>query len=372
MTRILSLIFIVILFASGCQTKEPVKIGFVGGVTGINSSVAVSGRNAVLLAVNEANASGGINGHPIELVIKDDQEKPEVAAALDREFIRDGIKVVIGHYISGVAAASIEAIRNQDVLMISPTISARELSGIDDNFLRLIVTNTAQGKALAEYSAGDGQNTRTYVVYNNGNKAFVEGVTSAYRESFQRAGGEITGEKTIASKDVEGMQGAITEAIASGSDSFLLVMNANDVAMFAQQLHKTASVISIYSATWGMTADVIFQGGDSVEGIIFPAQFDSTSTVPTYVRFKETYEKLYGEAVDFSAVYSYETAQVVIEGLRTAASNDSQAIKAAILDKGRYQGLQADIVMDATGDVERPQFITTVKDGKFMTIGQVE
>lgn len=372
MRRVLLLALFWGLVSSGCQNEDPIKIGFVGGITGTNASIAISGRNAVLLAVDEVNRAGGIYGRPVTLVIKDDQENPEVAAAADRAFIEEEVPVVIGHYISAVAAASLAATQDQDILMISPTISARELSNKDDNFLRIILTNTAQGKVLADYSAEVTKNKRSYFVYNDGNKPFVEGVTEAYRTNFEANGGQVAGEARIASQDTAGMNAAIQEAIREGADSFLVVMNASDVAMFAQQLKKTGMKHPIYSATWGMASDVIFQGGSAVEGIVFSALFDASDKSPDFMRFKETYEKLYGESVDFAAVYSYETAQMIFEALETADPEDAEAIRKTILKIGTFQGLQAPIIMDAYGDVSRPQFITAIKGGKFVTIGQVE
>ncbi len=168
------------------------------------------------------------------------------------------------------------------------------------------------------------------------------------------------------------MNAAIQEALSAEADSFLVVMNANDVAMFAQLLQKNGQKLPIYSATWGMTADVIFQGGNAVEGIVFPAMFDSENRSSEFLEFVGTYEKLYGESVDFSAVYSYEAAQVIFEGLRFAGSGTGGAIKEAILKKKTFQGLQTPITINGTGDVIRPQFLTTIRQGKFLTIGQVD
>lgn len=372
MQRTLPVLLAIGILLSGCQEVQPIKIGFAGGITGTNSSIAISGRNAVLLAVEEINRAGGIKGRPVELVIKDDHEDPKVTAAVDQAFIQEGVPVVIGHYVSSVASSSLTATEGQDFLMVSPTISTRELSGRDDNFLRLILTNSDQGNTLAAYSAGAGAHRRSYLVYNNGNKAFVEGVTAAYKETFRQAGGAIVGEVALSTLDTVGMTAAIKDAKAVQADSFLVVMNANDVAIFAQLMKKMESILPVYSATWGMTADVVFQGGEAVEGIIFPAMFDSESRNERYLAFKKAYEALYDEPVDFSALYSYEAAQVVFEGLRNATDTNAAAIKRAILEKGTFQGLQTEFRMDASGDVVRPRFINTIKDGKFLTIGRAE
>lgn len=371
--RKLTILAIVFLFIiSGCQKQPPIKIGFAGGITGTNSSLSISGRNAVLLAVDELNKAGGIAGRPVEVIIMDDREDPDTAAQVDLQLIDEGAAVIIGHYVSSVANTSLNAISDKNVIMISPTISASDLSGRDDNFFRVILKNSDQGKALANYAFGDVGNTKTYIVYNAQNKAFVDGVTTSYRESFENQGGEIVGSSAMVSKDADSAVTVVNDAVAKGADSILSVMNARDLAMFAQQLHRMGKDIPVYSATWGMTSDVISQGGTASEGIVFPALFDTDSQAPEFLAFKTKYEQLYVEPIDFSSLYSYETAQILFEALRESDPDDSDAIKESILRIRVFEGLQSELRFDTYGDIQRPQFITTVQDGKFKTIRQVD
>jgi branched-chain amino acid transport system substrate-binding protein len=72
----------------GCEKKkEPIKVGFVGGLTGRLSDLGSGGRNGVMLAVEEINNAGGISGRPVELITKDDKQDPEVAVKVDKELI---------------------------------------------------------------------------------------------------------------------------------------------------------------------------------------------------------------------------------------------------------------------------------------------
>jgi ABC-type branched-subunit amino acid transport system substrate-binding protein len=66
-------IVILITMLVGCDRKKPIKVGFVGDLTGHVSDLGIAGGNGVILAIEEVNKAGGIHGRPIELITRDDQ-----------------------------------------------------------------------------------------------------------------------------------------------------------------------------------------------------------------------------------------------------------------------------------------------------------
>ena len=68
---------------AACGSPEPLQIGFLGGVSGRVADLGISGRNAVMLAVDLRNAAGGVNGHKIELQVDNftDEECDEFFAS---------------------------------------------------------------------------------------------------------------------------------------------------------------------------------------------------------------------------------------------------------------------------------------------------
>ena len=82
-TKFTSILLIIILVSSitCCSPKEPVKIGFLGGVSGRVADLGIAGRNGALLAVEMRNKAGGLNGRTVELLVEDDQQDAEQAKA---------------------------------------------------------------------------------------------------------------------------------------------------------------------------------------------------------------------------------------------------------------------------------------------------
>ena len=74
---ILLVIFIISMpvFGRGgaTATKEPIKVGAIFSVTGPVSFLGAPEGNTAVMLVERINAAGGVDGHPIELIIKDDQ-----------------------------------------------------------------------------------------------------------------------------------------------------------------------------------------------------------------------------------------------------------------------------------------------------------
>lgn len=94
MTRIFLAICVItsILFSIACVNKggpttsgggDTIKVGVYGDLTGQTSSFGQSTKNGIQLAVDEINAAGGVNGKKIELVIEDDQGRPEQAKTVE-------------------------------------------------------------------------------------------------------------------------------------------------------------------------------------------------------------------------------------------------------------------------------------------------
>jgi branched-chain amino acid transport system substrate-binding protein len=68
-------------FVLGCGPSEPIRIGFVGGMSGRIADLGIAGRDAAQLAVEWRNEDGGIHGRRVQVIIKDDEQKPEKVAS---------------------------------------------------------------------------------------------------------------------------------------------------------------------------------------------------------------------------------------------------------------------------------------------------
>jgi branched-chain amino acid transport system substrate-binding protein len=165
---LLAVVVAVVAFGTGCGGPEPVRIGYVAAITGRLSQLGIDGRNGVELAVQERNEEGGINGRPVEIIVRDDESDPEVGIAVLGELVRDvAVDAVIGPLTSNMLPA-VQSVDDAGILVFSPIMSTARLSGMDDHFVRANLTITHQAGSLAERMIQDGIN-RTSIVFDVSN-----------------------------------------------------------------------------------------------------------------------------------------------------------------------------------------------------------
>ena len=351
---------------AGCENKKPIKIGFVGGLTGRLSDLGTSGRNGAILAVEEINEAGGINGRPVELITRDDRQDPKVAVKVDRELIDEGVAAIIGHMTSAMSVAALPLINKGKILMISPTTSTDKLAGIDDYFIRIMPPNKSETDHLARHAFKSMDLRKIAAVYDLSNLAYTEGFFNNFRFEFEKMGGEIIRSETFTSGPDVGFKDQAGRLLEPDPEGLLIVAGALDTAIICQHIRMTGSKTPIFSSGWAMTCDFIEYGGPTAEGVIFSQLLNMESQHKGYLNFKERFNKRFGHDPNFAAVHAYEAGHLLFEGLKKNESPEK--LKATILRQGTFHGVQGDFKIDKYGDPQRKRFLITVKDGQFKTM----
>jgi branched-chain amino acid transport system substrate-binding protein len=319
----------------------------------------------VILAIEQRNAAGGVNGRPIELVIKDDQHDPDVALHVDQELIDAGVVAIIGHMTSAMSVVAAPLMNQERMLMISPTTSTSSLTGLDDYFLRVTPPNTLQSHHLAHYLYETLGLRRCAGVYDLSNREFSEDLLQDFIAVFETLGGQIVVTKEFTSGQEKSYMRLAQELLQPDPDCLLIVAGALDTAMICQQIRKLGSTITIASSAWAQTMDLIRHGGSAVEGILFSQRYGAESSQEAYLNFRKAFQERFGRAPDFSSEYAYEAATILFQALEKAQTGPD--IKANIVGH-TFHGLKEDIQIDQYGDTWRKRYILTVKDGQFSVV----
>jgi len=108
---------------------KPFKIGVLMPMSGGGASYGVPAVDGVKLAIQEINAAGGVNGAPVEFVVRDSKLKPSVAVAAAKELItKEGVDVLLGAISSGVTLAISEVAKQEHVVLFAPVAKTTKLT----------------------------------------------------------------------------------------------------------------------------------------------------------------------------------------------------------------------------------------------------
>lgn len=361
------LVILAILVSTGCQRSEPIRIGVVAILTGENSKLSSSSINGLDIAIDEINQTGGIKGRPIELMIKDTENRDEEAIKIDEAFFDDDIKIVIGPFTSGMVTKSIDYINSKDMLVIGPTASVDSLKEKDDHYIKFI--GSARDEAIALSDAAVKLNNKSFVViYDEMNVGFADELAQDFKDEIVAKVNGSASLIAINPQKLETLEVALAKVRELNPEGVLFVTSERESAGMAEKLKALNPEIQLYNSMWANTNELVKLGSIYVEDMVVVSDINHNEPSEAYINFKENYEKRFGEEPDFAAIYSYDAMKALIEAMSTADSLEPMVVKDKILEISRYEGLQGPYSVDAYGDASRPYGTFKIEKGKLVPL----
>lgn len=351
----------------GCGGKEPIRIGFVAQLTGVQAELGVQERNGAQLAMEEINVAGGIAGRPIELIVQDDLGTPEGAQTADQELIDAGVVAIIGHPTSAQTIAGLEVTNPAHVVMLSPTTSTTKLSGKEDYFFRMAATMLDQAHRSAQHIAQDRNIDRIAVIYDTDNAAYTRGYLEAFADKYQSLGGKVVAEANFSSKAQPDFAPLVTQLQAGNPNGLLIIAADIDTALIAQRTRLMDWQVPLFTSSWAQTETLINNGGQAVEGLEIELITALNNQNPDYLDFVTRYQAKFGRVPSFGAVMGYEAAKVLAVALQKTGGK-AEGLPQALVGIQNFKGLGDTISFDKYGDVVRPIYLGVIRDGKYVSI----
>lgn len=366
---ILSTLFIIVLYSC---TNEPIKIGMVTTLSGLSSSMGINTRNAAILAIDKVNRQGGIDGRPVELIIKDDKADPELALLACNELIEEGVTAILGPYISTVTMKTVPLMNQKGVLMISTGSSTAELSGLDDNLLRLLVPVDKKTPYLAELAYRRKEIKKIAIIYELTNRSYTGELFLNFKKDYEKLGGEIVKVVTYSSGDDFKASDIIAQSRLVGAEGVFIIGNGIETAILCQHLRKNRFSGPIIASGWALTdPDLITNGGSSIELVSGIEEFNYEATTPRFLNYKNSFEQRFSEKIGRADIISYEATELLISAL--AESDDWNRLKETILTKKGFRALDNEVILfDKFGDPQRTLYVVEINRGAIKTVDKIE
>ena len=347
----------------GCSKPEPIEIGFVGGTSGRVADLGIAGRNGALLAVELRNQTGGVVGRKVELIMRDDEQNPEVAERVTRELIDRGVAAIVGPMTSVIAVRMVPIANEAGMLLMSPTVATDDLSRQDDYFFRVSSSTREYATKMAIYQR---QLRRVAAAYDLGNHSYTVSWLHEFRDTLAKNGGAIIQALGFKSAGDTLFLPIARDLLATQPDGVLIVANSVDAALLCQQIRKLNAHVPIVVAEWGATEQLIELGGKAVEGVIMTQFFDRNSIVPRYRAFRQRYRDRFDQEPGFAGTAGFDAANVVMDAL--AQRRAGQSLKEVVQAVRRFEGVQHLVYFDEYGDTKRETFISVVRGGRFVRV----
>ena len=344
----------------GIAWADTVKVGFNVPLTGFAAADGESALNGAKLAVNQANANGGINGKQIELVIYDDQASPKEAVPIANRLIeKDGVKVAVSGSYSGSTRAAAGVFQAAGIPYISAYAIHPGITRAGKYIFRTSFMGEVQGAAGALLIGQTMQIKRVVVITLKND--FGKSLAAGFKAEAANFGIEIINEYEYSIPDRQ--FGPIVAKVRADKPD----------AIYASGYFFTAGPLVNQLRSGGVTVPVIGQegydseqfikiAGAASEGVIITTSLDRDSNSPETRSFISEYEKLTGNKVDMVAASGHTALNVVIAALRVAGTSNPKAIRNAIAQT-QLTAATGHISFNALGEVRKNVQVQIVRNG---------
>lgn len=332
---VLTLVAVFAGIASGtapARAAEPILIGEINSYTRLPAFTEPY-RKGWMLAVEEINANGGVNGRPLEVISRDDAGKPGTAVKIAEELVRaNDVVMLTGTFFSNVGLAVADFARQNGILFIAAEPLTDALTGEKGNryTFRLRPSTGMQAAMLAEQAAQTGA-TRWATVAPN--YTYGQDAVAAFKAELRKRNPnvEFVAEQWPALFKIDA--GATLRAIDRAEpDAIFNVTFGPDLAEFVREgslrgVFENRAVVSLLTGEPEYLGPL---GAETPEGWIvtgYPAEQIDT---PAHTRFRSAYEARFGELPKLGSVVGYSTFVTVAAALRKAESTETEDLIAAM------------------------------------------
>ncbi len=376
--RVLSVLVIIatLLPLAGCAGgggSKTLKIGVIAPMTGDVKTFGESTRNGVQMAVEEWNANGGLLGKQIEIVLGDDKnDAAEATAAATKLIQQDKVKFIVGSVASKCSIPISDVANKNKVVMISPTSTNPKVT-VADGVLKPFVFRACfidppQGAAMAKFATENLGIKTAAVFYDNGND-YVKGLAEFFKASFEARGGKVTVYEAYAQTDTD-FTALLTKVMAEPPDMLYIPDYYNMVNLVNQQA-RAAGFKGILAGGDGWdSSDLDFQAADGGYFTNHYAADDPRAEVQNWVA---RYKAKYGTVPDALATLGYDAANLLLNAIKTANSEDPVKVKDALAATAGFPTVSGTISFDENHNpINKDVVILQVKEGKFVHVATLK
>lgn len=297
-----------------------VKVGMITTLSGGGAGLGIDVRDGFMLAIAQSGRDD------IEVVIEDDQRKPDIAVQLSDKMIQsERVDVMTGIIWSNLAMAVVPSAVNQNVFYLSPNAGPSPLAGqgCHENYFNVAWQNDNLHEAAGAYANGAGY-SNTFIMAPN-YPAGTDALTG-YKRFFE---GDLAGEVYTKLGQTD-YAAEIAQIRASGADSVFFFLPGGMGISFLKQYADSGIDLPVVGPAFSFDQGILQAVGDAALGVVNTSQWNKDIDIPANVAFVESFQAEYGRLPSLYASQGFDTANLLLSALEKAMPSDADAFRDAL------------------------------------------
>ena len=344
LSLILTLVLIA-LFTFGAyaevDTANPIKIGYVGALSGDTALWGQAGLNGLELTAKQINEAGGILGREVQIIGLDGKGVSDDSVSAYKRLVEEyGVVAVVGTNFSS-CNIPIAAVADELKVPVIATAASNELVTVDaeDNLhpysFRLCFIDSYMGLLAGSYAYNE-LGLRSCAVIEDITDSYSTSVGGFMVDTFTSLGGELVASEEAQNGDND-FRAQLTKIAAKQPDVLFVPWNYENVALIAQQAREVGITAVLFGADGWDTTELTELANGALEGCYYVSR--PGFNLPEAAAYGEIYAAEYNVALETECLYGNDGLKWIQYAIETAGSDDPTAIRDALEATESFDGL---------------------------------
>ena len=346
------------------------KIGVTGPLTGAAAAYGNAVVNGAMLAADEINAAGGVNGYTFEVNGQDDENDTEKAINAYNTLKDWGMQILVGTTTSKPCIAVAAETANDNMFQITPSGSAVECVA-NDNVFRVCFADPDQGTASAKYIGELKLATKVAIIYDSSTE-YSSGLREAFVNEAANQGIEIVADEAFTADTNTDFSVQLDKAKDAGAELVFLPIYYQEASIILKQA-SDKEFAPIFFGCDGMDGILSVENFDKslAEGLMLLTPFSTTEE--TSKAFTDAYVAAYGIEPNQFAADSYDAVYAVKAAIEQSGvtpdmsvSDICEGLKTAMTEI-KIDGLTgSDMTWNAAGEPNKAPKAVMIENGEYV------
>lgn len=347
---------------AAAQDDDKLTIGVLLTLSGPGAALGEMARNGFQLAAEEIGDFGGM---PTEIIVVDDEQKPDVAANKARELVeRDGADIVVGPIFSNIAGAIVQPVTEGGAILISPNAGPSNLAGADCNraFFATSYQNDQMHEVMGAHAQAQGfQNVFLLAPNYQAGQDALAGFKNSYE-------GGVAGEIFTQLGQLD-YSAELAQIAAMQPDAVFAFMPGGMGVNLVRQYRQAGLEGIPFLSAFTVDESTLPAQADAALGFFGGSNWAPDLDTPENAAFVQAYEAAFDQVPAVYAMQAYDAAHLIAGAVEQAGGTDRDALIAA-LEQAPFTSVRGDFSFGPNHFPIQDFYLTKVvqrDDGKFAT-----
>ena len=367
----IGLVMVFAFMAIGCgggeKNANTIKIGVIAPLSGNQASIGKGVVDGIQSAAKQINASGGVGGKQIELVVLDDRNMPDEAVSAAKKLISgDKVSLILGSIGSSSTAAIQQLTMKQKVVLVTPVSMLPKLSQNGDQyFFRVTATAPIREQSFGEFVSKK-LNAKT-IAFLASNEDLGRATVAAATKLYEQNGAPKVVYTGYYDPSATDFSAELNRIKSLNPDVLYIVANSVQASVIVKQVKVLQLQSKLIASGEAATQEFLRLSQGTGEGMFIPVDWAVSFDDPASKKFLDAFKKDYNKLPETKfAVQGWEAMWIVAEAIKRV---DGPLTSDKLRDQMRktdWLGPRGKWAFNQNGDPVLKTYISQVKGNDFI------